>query len=259
MLRRSSCMLGVPALAACLKAKTAAAAAPEPWQLGFQPPGSPIMDQVRELHLVLLVIMVAVAAGVLALLLFLAWRYNERRHPRPSERNHSVLLEIAWTAIPVAILVAMSVPSLRLLYRQADASDPAMTIKVTGHQWYWSYQYPDSGGVSFDSFMVRGDDLKPDDKRLLEAKPHMVVPVDTVVRVKVTSADVIHSWAVPSLGVKTDAIPGQANETWIEVNEPGLYFGQCSELCGAGHPYMPIVVEAVSQGRFQDWISRHGA
>lgn len=232
---------------------------PRPWEIGLQRAASPHMVQVEYVHDILLVIIFAISFGVLALLLWIAWRYRAGRQPEPSRTTHNTPLEVAWTVIPALILVFVSVPSLRLLYAEHDTAQPDLTINVTGHQWYWSYEYPGNRNISFDAMLVEDKDLKPGQPRLLEAQPHMVVPVGEKIRLEITSTDVIHSWAVPSLGVKRDAVPGRLNEAWIEVDRPGLYYGQCSELCGERHAYMPIVVEAVPKPRFAQWVKDQAA
>jgi cytochrome c oxidase subunit 2 len=172
----------------------------------------------------------------------------------PSRRSHNTLLEIAWTAVPVLILVIIAIPSFKLLYFVDVVPETEFTIKATGHQWYWSYEYPDNGGFTFDAYMIAPSDLQPDQLRLLEADNRIVVPVKTNVRIQTTATDVIHSWTVPQFGVKVDAVPGRLNELWINVDEPGTYYGQCSELCGVNHGFMPITVQAVERPEFDKWI-----
>ena len=235
---------------------------PSPWQLGFQQSATPVMDNIVSFHNFLLVIITVIAAFVLALLLIIMVRFNARANPTPSRTTHNTLLEVIWTLVPVAILVTIAIPSFKLLFFEGRLPDAQMTLKVTGHQWLWSYNYPDQGNFGFDSLIkcrtteeCAGD---KDDKgnipvRLLDVDNPVVVPVDTVVRVQLVSDDVIHSWAVPSFGVKTDAVPGRLQETWFKIEHEGTYYGQCSELCGQDHGFMPIRIEAVSKEAFAAW------
>jgi len=232
----------------------AMAAFPLPWQLGFQPAASPVMENFARLHNFLLVIITSISIFVLLLLAIVCIRFNEKRNPTPSTVTHNTKLEIIWTLIPVIILISICVPSMKTLYFAGKLEQPEMTLKVVGHQWYWEYQYPDAGNMKFDSVIVKDADLKPGQMRLLEVDNRVIVPVETNIRVLITAADVIHSWAVPSFGVKKDAVPGRLNETWFRVNKPGVYYGQCSELCGVDHGFMPIVVEAVSKEDYAKWL-----
>lgn len=233
---------------------TAAEAAPEPWQTGLQPPASPLMERVTGFHDLLLWIITAIVIFVFVLLAYACWRFAEARNPVPSRRSHNTLLEIAWTAVPVLILVVIAVPSFKLLYYMDVVPETEMTIKAIGRQWYWSYEYPDHGNFTFDAYMVPDSDLQPGQARLLETDNRVVVPVGTNIRVQTTAGDVLHSWAVPQLGVKIDAIPGRLNEIWIRVEEPGVYYGQCSELCGVNHGFMPIAIEARTKEDFEAWV-----
>ncbi|KJS35022.1 MAG: cytochrome C oxidase subunit II [Rhodospirillaceae bacterium BRH_c57] len=232
----------------------ALAGQPEPWQIWHQDPASPVMDQIESLHGFLVWISTAIVLLVMALLGYVMWRFNEKRNPVPARFSHNQLLEFGWTAIPVVILVIIAIPSFKLLYFMDRAQEADMTIKVTGHQWYWSYEYPDNGGFAFDSFMKYPDDLEPGEPRLLAVDNEVVLPVGTTVRVIMTSQDVIHSWAVPALGVKTDNVPGRLTETWLRIERPGVYYGQCSELCGVNHGFMPIAVRGVSAEDFEQWV-----
>jgi cytochrome c oxidase subunit 2 len=229
---------------------------PEDWQLGFQPAGSPVMEQVNSFNNLLLVIVTVIAVFVLLLLLYVAWRFRESRNPNPSKTSHHTVLEIVWTAVPVIILVVIAVPSFKLLYFMDQVPDSELTVKAVGHQWYWSYEYPDNGDIAFSSYLTQKADLEDKEKYLFEADPHFVLPAKTNIRILVTATDVLHSFAVPRFGIKIDAIPGQLNETWVRIEEPGIYYGQCSELCGAGHADMPIVVEAVPKDQFQSWVEQ---
>lgn len=245
-----------PAAAAALAVLPgrAAAAQPQPWAVGYQAAASPTMQRIVALSSFINVVLVAVVVVVSGLIAWAAWRYNARRNPVPATWSHNTRLEIAWTAIPALILVIIAVPSFRLLYFENRVPDAAMTLKVTGHQWYWSYAYPDQGKVGFDSMAVDDSDLKPGQVRLLSVDNPVVLPVGVTVRIQVTSEDVIHSWSVPAFGVKTDAIPGRLNETWVRIDTPGTYYGQCSQLCGVNHDFMPIMVRAVPRAEFHAWL-----
>ncbi len=235
---------------------TASAAAPTPWQMGFQPAATPIMRELTELHDLLLVIITLITLLVLGLLIYVMWRFSAKRNPTPTRTSHNTVIEILWTVVPVLILVVIAVPSFALLYHEEVIPEADMTIKATGHQWYWEYQYPDHGGLSFDSNIVEAADLEPGQKRLLEVDNRIVVPVNKTVRVIVTAAPdgVLHAWAVPAFGVKIDAVPGRLNETWFRAEREGSYYGQCSELCGVRHGFMPIRVDVVSERAFQAWL-----
>lgn len=239
---------------AIFTASAAFADKPHPWQLGFQEAVTPVMHQINDFHNLLLVIIFAVSIFVMILLAYTCVRFSAKRNPVPSKTTHNTFLEIIWTALPVVILVAISIPSLRLLYfAQQVPPEAEMNLKVIGNQWYWSYQYPDAG-FGFDSYIIPEKDLKEGDIRLLSVDNQVVLPIDTIVRIQLTSADVIHNWAMPSFGVKMDAIPGRLNETWVKIDKEGTYYGQCSELCGQGHGFMPIVVKAVSKDAYKVWV-----
>jgi cytochrome c oxidase subunit 2 len=233
-----------------------AAAAPEPWQLGFQPAASPVMERIEGFHVLLLWICILISAFVLALLVYVCVRFRASSHPTPSRRTHHTLLEIAWTAIPVLILVVIAIPSFKLLYYMDVVEEPEMTIKAIGHQWYWSYEYPDNGNFTFDAYMIADEDLQEGQKRLLETDNRIVLPVGTRIRLQTTATDVLHSWAMPAFGVKLDAVPGRLNEVWFAIDEPGVYYGQCSELCGDFHGFMPITIEALPKAEFDAWVTR---
>ena len=235
----------------------ASASQPEPWQLNFQQAATPFMESVSNFHDLLLIIITLISLFVLALLVIVIFRFNEKANPTPSKTTHNTMIEIAWTVIPVVILVVIAIPSFRLLYAADVIPKADMTIKAIGNQWYWTYEYPDHGKFSFDSNMLAKDELKKGQSRLLETDNRVVVPVDTIVRVQVTAADVLHSWAMPAFGVKIDAVPGRLNETWFgPVKREGVYYGQCSELCGIRHGFMPIAVEVVSQSKFKEWVAK---
>jgi cytochrome c oxidase subunit 2 len=227
---------------------------PLPWQKGFQEAVTPVMREIDKFHDMLLIIIAAIATFVLALLVYTVVRFRESRNPVPARTSHHTLLEIAWTLVPIFILILVAVPSFRLLYYEEQIVEPEMTIKAIGHQWYWSYEYPDHGNFTFDSYMVADEDLEPGQPRLLATDNPVVVPVDTTVRVLVTASDVLHAWAVPAFGVKKDAVPGRLNETWFRAEREGMFYGQCSELCGSNHAFMPIAVRIVSKPAFAAWV-----
>lgn len=239
---------------AAASAAPALAEAPQPWQMGFQPAASLVMEELTAFHNMLLAIITLIVVFVLGLLLYVVFRFNERRSPTPSRTAHHTLLEVLWTAVPVLILVLIAIPSFRLLYYADRTAEPELTVKAIGHQWYWSYEYPDHGNFSFDAIMVPDGELQAGQLRLLETDNRVVLPVDTDIRLLVTADDVLHSWAMPAFGVKIDAVPGRINETWVRITREGVFYGQCSELCGVGHAYMPAAVEAVSKERFQVWV-----
>lgn len=228
--------------------------APRPWQMGFQEPATPVMRSIVEFHDFLLVVIILIAIFVTALMIYVMWRFNEKRNPTPTRTTHNTMIEVLWTVIPVIILVVISIPSFRLLYLVDVVPKADMTVKAIGHQWYWSYEYPDHGKFSYDSVMIADADLKPGQIRLLEVDNRIVVPVNKTVRVIVTASDVLHAWAVPAFGVKIDAVPGRLNETWFKADREGVYYGQCSELCGTNHGFMPIRVDVVSEKKFRSWV-----
>jgi cytochrome c oxidase subunit II len=227
---------------------------PVPWQLGLQEAASPVMTDIISFHDFLLWIISAITAFVLILLIIIMIRFNARTNPTPSRTTHNTLLEIIWTIVPVIILVTIAVPSFRLLFLQLDEPKPDLTVKATGKQWYWTYSYPDNGNFEFDSLIVADKDLKSDQPRLLTVDNELVVPVNKVIHVLVTGADVIHSFAVPSFGIKIDAVPGRTNDTWFKATSEGTFHGQCSELCGKDHAFMPITVRAISEKDFAAWV-----
>ncbi|HLN09415.1 MAG TPA: cytochrome c oxidase subunit II [Xanthobacteraceae bacterium] len=228
---------------------------PSAWQLGLQDAGSPVMEEVVWFHNYVLAFIAVITMFVLALLLTVIVRFNGRANPNPSRTTHSTSLEIAWTVLPVVILVFIAVPSFRLLFHQLNIPKSDLTVKATGNQWYWSYTYPDEGNLQFTSNIVEDAKLKPGQPRLLTVDNELVVPVNKVVRVQVIGSDVIHSFAVPSFGIKIDAIPGRLNETWFEARREGVYYGQCSELCGKNHAFMPIAVRVTSEKGYADWLA----
>jgi cytochrome c oxidase subunit II len=233
---------------------------PSPWQLGFQMSATPVMDNIVSFHTFVLYIIIAISLFVLVLLLMIMVRFNARANPTPSRTTHNTLLEVAWTLIPVVILVIIAIPSFRLLFYQltipamsAEAGD--VTIKATGRQWYWSYSYPDHGNFEFDSRLACDQQrIKCESPRLLAVDNDLVVPVNKNIRVITTGGEVIHAFAVPAFGIKIDSIPGRINETWFKATREGIYYGQCSELCGRDHAYMPIAVRVVSEEQFKAWV-----
>jgi cytochrome c oxidase subunit 2 len=231
-----------------------AAEGPRPWQMVFRDAATPTMEKITEFHDLLFIIIVVITLFVLALLLYVAVKFNEKANPTPSKTTHNALLEVAWTTIPIIILVVIAVPSFKLLYFADSTKDAEMTLKVTGHQWYWSYTYPDHDGLEFDSNIVAEEDLKKGQKRMLTVDNEVVLPVNTNVRLLFASDDVIHNWAVPAFGLKLDATPGRVNETWTRVTREGTFYGMCSELCGVSHGFMPINVRVVSKEAFKRWI-----
>jgi cytochrome c oxidase subunit 2 len=244
------------ALAAGSSAALAAAAGhPEPWQFGLQKAATPVMDDIVWFHNFLSYLIVAIAVFVLVLLVYVCVRFNARANPTPSRTTHNTLIEVIWTVVPVLILVSIAVPSFRLLFLQLDIPKADLTIKATGKQWFWSYEYPDQK-IAFDSVMVQTKDLKQGQPRLLTVDNQLVVPVNKVVRVQTTGADVIHSFAVPSFGIKIDAIPGRLNETWFKAEREGIYYGQCSELCGRDHAFMPIAVHVMNDKDYAAWLDQ---
>ena len=234
-----------------------AQAAPHNWQLGMQPAATPVMAQIEDFHTLLLYIIVAICIIVAMLLVWVMVRYNSHANPTPSKTQHNTLLEVAWTIIPVIILVVIAIPSFRLLYFEAVIPKPDITVQVIGRQWYWTYAFPKEGGLQFDSNMLKDDVAKQKgEPRLLGVDNPLYVPVNKVVEVQTTASDVIHSWSVPAFGVKMDAIPGHINHTWFKATQLGTYYGQCSQLCGANHAFMPIEVKVVTQAQYDAWLAQ---
>jgi len=246
----------VVALFAGARAAFAGLGQPTPWELGLQDAATPVMADITSFHTFVLWIVTAITIFVLALLLICIFRFNARANPTPSRTTHNTPIEVAWTIVPVIILVLIAIPSFRLLFTELDVPTPDLTVKATGKQWYWSYAYPDNGNFEFDSLIVAEKDLKPGDLRLLTVDNELVVPVNKVVHVLVTGADVIHSFAVPSFGIKIDAVPGRINDTWFKATMTGVFHGQCSELCGKDHSFMPITVRVVDDKDFTAWIAQ---
>ena len=226
------------------------------WQLSFQEAASPLMSELIGLHDFIFWIITFITIFVFVLLAYVCVKFSAKNNKKPSTTTHNSLIEVAWTVIPVIILVVISIPSFKLLYKQNDFSKIDMTIKATGYTWYWGYEYPDHGDFQFDAIMLQEDELEVGQPRLLSTDNALVVPINKNIKMQITSdpAGVIHSWAMPSLGVKMDAIPGRLNETYFRITEPGMYYGQCSELCGPGHGFMPIMIKAVSDDEFSEWV-----
>ena len=248
--------VSIVCLAICADAQDAFAAigAPSDWQINLPDSVTPMLDSMKSFNDLVLIIIVAIVLFVMGLLAWVMIRYRESVNPVPSRLSHNTTLEVLWTIVPVLVLVVIAIPSFRLLFRQFDFPKPDVVVKATGKQWYWSYEYPDAK-VAFDSYPIDDKDLKPGQLRNLSVDNEMVVPVNKVVQVLITGGDVIHQWAVPSFGTRADGIPGRINRTWFIAREPGIYYGECSALCGQGHAYMPIAVKVVSDEDFGKWIS----
>jgi len=228
---------------------------PSPWQMGLQDPATPVMENIVWFHNFLLWLITAIALFVLVLLVIVIVRFNAKANPTPSRTTHNTLIEIIWTVAPVFILAAIAIPSFKLLFLELTIPSPDLTVKATGKQWYWSYSYPDAK-IEYDSLMLKDGERKPDQPRLLAVDNALVVPVNKVVHVQVIGSDVIHSFAVPSFGIKIDAVPGRLNETWFEAEREGIYYGQCSELCGRDHAFMPIEVHVLSEKDYAAWLDQ---
>ena len=228
---------------------------PKDWQLGFQNPASDGMRDIVNFHNnLLLPIIIAITVFVLFLMLYACVRFRASANPNPSKRTHNVTVEILWTLIPCLILIVMAVPSFKILYKQDTIPKADVTVKAVGYQWYWGYEYPDEN-IIFDSYMVETKDLKENQPRLLTVDHEVVVPVNKVVKVLITANDVLHAWALPSFGVKRDAVPGRINETWFRAEKVGTYYGRCSELWGIQHAFMPITVRVVSEEDYAEWLN----
>ena len=237
-----------------LAASVAGAAQPEPWQIGLQEPAGSIAQKATDLHNLLLIIISLISVFVLALLVYVGWRFRRDANPTPSKTTHNTTIEILWTVIPVLILVVIAVPSFRLLYYMDETKNAEMVIKVTGNQWYWNYEYMDDQ-IAFDSYMLKDDELQPGQPRLLSVDNPLVVPANTKIKMLVTANDVMHSFFVPSLAVQTYAFIGRVNEVWIDVPEgEKTYYGQCNQICGVNHSFMPIVVKAMAKKEYQAWL-----
>jgi cytochrome c oxidase subunit 2 len=227
---------------------------PTPWEIDMQPAGSPVKAEIIWLHDLVLVIITLITLFVGGLLLWVMYRYSAKRNPTPSRTSHNTVLEIAWTVMPVLILVVIAIPSFRLVYYEDRTRDADMTLKVTGHQWYWEYTYADKGGIDFNANIVPDEDLKPGQPRLLAADNEVVLPVGKNIRILTASGDVIHSFFIPSLGVQRYAIPGRTIETWVRIDRPGTYYGECNQICGTNHSRMPIQIRGVPEAEFEAWL-----
>lgn len=269
--RRS--MTIAPRIAALFTAMTAAlavfatpalAAQPTPWAVSFQDAATVVMEHIQWFETFTLIIITAIVIFVLALMVYVCWRFSEKNNPTPSKTTHHAMLEVAWTVVPIIILVVIAVPSFRLLYEEAVVPPSDMTIKATGYQWYWGYEYPDHGNFDILQIMLQDDErlermeatggTEEDFPRLLAVDNDLVVPINATVRLQVTAADVLHAFAMPAFGVKMDAVPGRLNETWFRAEREGIFYGQCSELCGTDHAFMPIAIRVVSQDQFDAWV-----
>ena len=229
---------------------------PKDWQLGFSEPATELMSDVIAFHsYILMPIITGISLLVLALLLYIVYRYNSNRNQTASMTTHNTLIEVLWTVIPVILLIIIAIPSFRILYTAETIPKADLTIKAIGNQWYWSYEYPDYDDFSFDANMLQDEELSDPSLRLLETDTQIVVPVNKVVKLLITSNDVLHAWTIPAFAVKKDAVPGRLNETWFKAEKTGTYYGQCSELCGPKHAFMPINVKVVSQDEFDNWLS----
>ena len=244
------------ALITLISSSYSLASKPSPWQMTFQEAASPIMAELHQFHNFLLMLSIAIVLFVIFLIAYVLIRFNAKANPVPSKVTHNTAIEVIWTVIPIIILIIIAVPSFRIL-KMAEHTPPSdLTIKVVGSQWYWTYSYPDHEGIEFDSYMIQTEDLKPGQLRLLEVDNRIVVPEGATIKFLITAADVIHSFAVPSLGLKTDAVPGRTNEAWTRIDKKGVYYGQCSELCGVNHGFMPIAIEVVSKEDFAIWLQQ---
>ncbi|WP_339046113.1 cytochrome c oxidase subunit II [Candidatus Mesenet endosymbiont of Agriotes lineatus] len=229
-------------------------AAPMPWQIGFQPAATELMEVTDKSHSFVMLVMFAVFGFICLLLGYIMLRFRKKENVQASKKSHSTVLEITWTVVPLFIVAILTVSNVRLVKLQEKIPKTELTLKAIGYQWYWGYRYPEYDGVAFDSYMKQDSDLLPGEPRLLTVDHHVVLPIDTNIRLQVTAGDVIHSFAVPAFGIKLDAVPGRLNEAWFNIKKEGIYYGQCSELCGRGHGFMPIVVQAVSKEDFKRWI-----
>jgi cytochrome c oxidase subunit 2 len=247
-------LLGIMAFWAAPAAAEAAVGAPHAWGMGLQEAFGPVKEAIHDFNNLVLWIIIIISVFVTALLAYCVWRYRESANPTPSRTSHHTMLEVAWTVLPVLILLIIAIPSFRLIYYEDRARDADITINVQGRQWYWHYAYPDSGDLAFDSRPIPTEDLKPGDLRNLTVDEPLVIPVGANVRVLTTGQDVIHSFFVPSLGVQKYTIPGRTLETWFRADHEGTFYGQCNQICGTNHWFMPIVVKAIPQAQFQAWL-----
>ena len=254
LIRRGFAALSLAGCAAAGFAGSVMAQTPRAWQFGMQTPGSPVEEQIHSLHNLVMVIITLITLFVAGLLAYVLWRFAAHRHPVASPTSHNTLLEVAWTLLPALILVVIAIPSFRLVFYEDRTQNADLTIKATGHQWYWEFTYPDNGPIDFASRMIPSDELKPGQLRLLDVDNQLVLPVGKNIRILTSSADVIHSFYIPSLGVQRYAIPGRTIETWVRVDRPGTYYGECNQICGTNHSQMPIAVHAVPEAEFATWL-----
>ena len=257
---RALLALAAAVVTAAIGATFAHAAQPVDWGIGLQQAASPVMERITSFNDLVFIVALVITIFILALLLYVVFRFGAKRNPVPSKTTHNTLIEVVWTVVPIIILVVVAIPSFRLVYFMDRTEEAEMTIKAIGHQWYWSYEYPDFDDLSLDAFMIQDKaELEDDQPWLLETDTRVMLPVNTTIRVLVTADDVIHSWAMPAFGIKIDAVPGRLNETWVKVEREGVYYGQCSELCGVDHAFMPIAVEVVSKDAFAAWMADQSA
>ncbi len=232
------------------------ATAPEPWQMLYPQPASPLAEDVQTFHNLLMWIMLAISLLVLGLIIYICIRYSAKNNPKAATFSHNTKLEVIWIVIPTLLLAALAIPSIKIIYAQDKVAEPDLTLKVVGRQWYWQYSYPDNGNFTFSSYMLEKEELKEGDIYLLDVDHEVVLPVNKKVQVLLAGADVIHSWYIPSLAVQTYTIPGRLNETWLEISEPGVYYGQCNQICGVKHAFMPIKIRAVEEAEFNAWVAQ---
>ena len=255
LLRRLCATLPAIVAGAAGWGQVALAQHPHDWQMGFQDAASPVQQHIESLHSLVLWIITIITLFVAGLLVYVIWRFNAVKHPNPTRTSHNTFLEVAWTVLPVLILVVIAIPSFRLVYYEDRTANADLTIKVTGHQWFWEYTYPDNGNVDFSSYYVKDEDRKPEQLRLLDVDNPLVLPVGKNVRILITGADVIHSFFIPSFGVQRYAIPGRTIETWVRVDKPGQYYGECNQICGTNHSFMPISIRVVTPEEFTTWVA----
>ena len=248
--------LAAPILFGMLLSDAALADKPEPWQIGFQAPATPVADKLQDLHTLILWIISFVVILVMGLLAYVCVRFRAKANPVPSRTTHHTVIEILWTVLPVVILLVIAVPSFKLLYFQEETPKSDLTLKVTGKQWYWHFSYPDNGDFAFDSYVVDDKDLKDKSLHLLEVDNEVVLPVGTNVRIQIAGDDVMHSWFIPSLAVQKYAVVGRLNEVWVNIEKEGTYYGECNQICGVNHAFMPIKVHAVSKDAFKQWVDQ---
>jgi cytochrome c oxidase subunit 2 len=253
--RRMAAISSALLLMACA-ATAALAQAPRPWEIGMQPGFSPVKRDIIAMHDLVLVIIALITLFVAGLLAVALYRFDAKRNPVPSRVSHNTLLEVTWTVVPILILVVIAIPSFRLMFFEDRTHDPDLTLKVTAHQWYWEYTYPDQGGLDIESRYIPDDQLKPGQQRMLDVDNPLVLPVGKNIRILETSSDVIHSFFIPSLGVQRYAIPGRLIETWVRIDKPGQYYGECNQICGTNHSLMPISVRALPPAEFAAWAKQ---